>query len=154
MEIGIILPKIVLAIAEMLGLAITLYAGFLLYKSYKSATWPSVTGEVKELGLKDYSDSDGPAFSPEIRYEYLVDGKVHSGKNWHYRFGPLFSKKEKAQVYLNQYSIGMKIAIHYEPNKPESSVLETSLNTGTLAMFIIGIFISIFCALKFVSESR
>lgn len=152
MDLSVVGPQVALTLIGLVGIAITLIGAYLIYKGYKSAFWPDVIGEITEIGIKDDSDSDGACFTPTIKYEYEANGIKYSGNSWHFNFMKSFAKVNDAQKYIESYSLGMKVKVFYEPDKPATSVLIASIDASAIAFALVGGFITLFCLLKYLAE--
>ena len=93
----------------------------------RSAAWPSVTGRVIASSASEFTDADGNSTcSPHVWYEYVVGGVHYMGDRL--RFGvtdlPDVSR-EAVQNYVDTlYPAGADVTVYYDPDKPDSAVLD------------------------------
>jgi len=127
-----------------------LVMAFLQYsKAKKAATeWQSVQGVVQdsELSIRHTRSSRGTStaqYSPKVTYQYQVNGQSISNDS--IAFGNSNMPRKKAEEKLAEYPKGAMVMVHYDPNDPTKSVLETKVNSfvtnvvvGILAL-VVGI---------------
>ena len=92
-----------------------------------SYRWPTVSGVVTGTTIEGRSDESGStSYIPELQYEYEVDDTSYVSAR--YTYGgtrPSFNSKRDAQSWLDaNYPEGAKITVHYDPDKPDVSVVE------------------------------
>ena len=126
--------------------------GFLLiwYSSIEISTalsrqfWPTNPATVIETNIVGER-----AYNPQLRCKYEVEGKVYTlttdlntpG------FGSKRSRLQTAEIILNDYPVGFKLRIHYNPENPEEAYIRTGpywsdymkISLGML-LFAIGLY--------------
>lgn len=102
-------------------------------------SWPTIPGTVLKSGVKEYTSRSGgvtsTSYEPVVNYQYALMGKTFEGKRL--GFGATRVKFQEAQDITNKYLAGTQVIVHYNPNKPEESVLEVAAKSSK-AFLIIG----------------
>ena len=106
-------------------------------------SWPTIPGTVLDTEVREFvSRSSGVTtrtYEPIIHYQYILMGKPYEGKRL--SFGSLRMKDDQAEEIVSRYAAGSSVTVHYDPNKPEKSVLELTVRGGNTLMISGGIFI-------------
>jgi len=110
------------------GLALTGQAIFNLSKGSASTNWPTTKGEILESGFRTKGDNTS---YPVVKYQYDVNGKTYDGDR--IVFG---SSADVPSGTLDRYPVGGTVTVFYDPNHPESAVLETA-STSSMYIFIV-----------------
>ena len=104
-----------------------------------STNWPTVEGVIKSAQIGDTGrparEGDSRSYHPEIRYEYLVDGETFTSERISFRLEGIQShaRPEIAEIVAS-YRPGSKVTVHYNPEDPSVSCLETGMNVGGLVL--------------------
>jgi hypothetical protein len=138
----------------------TLFVGSVLLawtmRSWRRATaskeWPTADGVVlrSSIRLEHSTDSDDrptTSFAPHVLYQYVVASRVYKAER--IAFGPFSGTRDWAERDLARYRVGERVNVHYDPNDPETAVLEPGgtsvyallLAVGLLFVFVGGIFV-------------
>jgi len=136
------------------GLFIIVMAILQYLKSKKAATeWQTVQGVVQdsELSIRHARSSRGTSstqYQPKVTYQYQVNGQSISNDS--IAFGDGNMPRKKAEEKLAEYPKGAMVMVHYDPNDPAKSVLETKANSfvtnlvvGILALVVGVVFLFI-----------
>jgi len=119
-----------------------------LAKVRASQAWPAVQGTVAASWVrrKQSTDDDGSiseSFYPEIQYTYQVMGMEYQGDK--IAFGPKSGgNRTKAEKAIAKYPTGANVTVYYQPDKPETAVLERTITKGLLFLGILMIALGIF----------
>ena len=115
-------------------------------RGFRSASWPSVAGEVTDASM-DVSWGRGTKLcTPQIRYRYRVDGSDYEGARVFFGWDTFYTESGARKI-VERYRPGEPVDVHYNPTTPTSSVLRTGVNIrtwlaagffGTLATLCIG----------------
>jgi len=114
------------------GLGSLVWSAWITYLAVMSRQWPQVEGTIVVSDLQRSKDSEGGySYRPEVTYQYTVGGKEFVGSRT--RFGVWLATSWSAPSLrvLQQYKMGSRVPVHYDPNDPEESILETGIN-GTV----------------------
>jgi len=102
-----------------------------------SKKWPTVQGSVISSKLSLRKDNEGKTmYAPDINYTYSVDGKEYTGTNIRTIDGST-SMKQSVKKQLEKYAKGTSVKVYYDPEFPDSAVLEPG--TG----FLFGILLKL-----------
>lgn len=88
----------------------------------KCERWPTTEGVIKTATISHGRKHE----LARISYDYKVAGIPYAGTRL--AFG---EDMEQGQRILDHYSVGQKVSVHYFPNKPQESVLETGIHGKT-----------------------
>lgn len=100
----------------------------------QSLSWPSTDGEVISSSLSSESsgthDNPNTVFRANIKYSYEVDSRKLVNDKICIGGQLKISLKGKAEQTCRNYPTGKSVRVHYNPNKPSDSVLETREETS------------------------
>ena len=119
-----------------------------LAKVRASQAWPAVQGTVAASWVrrKQSTDDDGSiseSYYPEIQYQYQIMGNEYQGDK--ITFGPKSGgNRTRAEKAIAKYPTGANVTVYYQPDKPETAVLERSITKGLLFSGILMILLGIF----------
>jgi hypothetical protein len=104
-------------------------------RAASSRRWPRTPGVIVSSGLVEKRSGTKSTETPDVEYEYRVDGRVLRGNriSFHEVHGPRFS-----QALVDRYPVGTAVEVSYHPSKPELCVLnpgESWLNVALIAVF-------------------
>ena len=111
------------------------------YSGVQSASWQTAAGTVLDTRLATSSGTGrnrGSDYSAHISYAYNVGGRSFVGDQL--SFGRLTrgSGYGDAQRFLKRYRRGTVVAVHYDPARPERSVLQPGWTWGSVFMAAMG----------------
>lgn len=95
------------------------------------------TSIYREWGSGGHGSGGHWTYYPVVAYQYHVQGvtynssrisAVHMGSDYNYALG-----------VVNKYPNGTMVEVHYDPNNPANSMLDTSIGLPTLIPLILGI---------------
>jgi hypothetical protein len=90
-----------------------------------SRTWPTVAGLVQSSAIERRQTVYFPMYKLVLNYGYQVADRVY--QNDLVQFGPRWVKaKDLIEDLAKKYPAGATATVHYDPDDPETSVLETS----------------------------
>lgn len=142
------------------GLGVFLiFMGFLsLQQGKQIKSWKSVAGRVTRSTLEEKrvetSHEDGVkrtevGYAPMVEFEYRVEGQSIIGRR--INMVEKQDTQKAGQKVLTKYPVGATIQVHYDPDNPQESVLETGTGAssiifilGGLVLVVVGIAITIF----------
>ena len=110
-----------------------------LIRAKESSAWPKTQGRIVESGVRSsHSSKGGTTYHADIRYEYTVDGTVHSGTRVAYGdYGS--SNSSHARGIANKYPVGKKVEVSYMPSNPDESLLEPGVKMQAFALPAFGL---------------
>ena len=110
-----------------------------------SKEWPTVEGVIAHAELSKTRDSDGnEMYSANINYDYTVDGKQYNSSGINTVNGST-SSQSSVKKTLKKYAEGTKVTVHYDPEFPNTAVLEPGIK------FLFGILLKLpllFCIIS------
>lgn len=118
----------------------------------QSKQWPTVPGRItaseveRETSRERVRRSTGVnhyrrkiSWIPRISYEYEVDGERFTGRNV-YIFQMRYGNRRTAENVVRRYPENKEVAVHYNPEQPDRSVLQPGVpgkSKGVLFLFIV-----------------
>lgn len=90
-----------------------------------SRAWPTVPGVVRSNRVARRATRGPTLYKLALLYGYEVGGRGFEGDT--VQFGPKFvSAKDLIDALAIKYPVGAAVTVHYDPDDPATSVLETS----------------------------
>jgi len=111
-----------------------------------SANWPLANATVVSANVAtDLKREDGKqirVYSPEVTYEYEVDGKQYSASR--FRFAPIKSE-DSAEIgrLIQPFAENPRFQVHYKPSDPAVSVIVPGMSGGRTLFVIFMVVISL-----------
>jgi len=131
-----------------------------LQEARESEDWPVADGQVLSVKVQSHTShhrgSSGAraartstSYSVKVEYEFEVDGARFTGDRL--TIGQAnFNRRKEAQAKAAEYPVGQPVKVHYDPEDPSRSCLETGIGTGVWILlglgtvfFIVGTIMSI-----------
>lgn len=142
MQTGLLIGGIV---TIFFGLIFVVVSVVMRRKAQAAQSWPVAPGQILFSTVETHTstDSDGDTsthYEPRVEYSYAVMGSPMKGNRISY--GAMGSDYKSAQKTADQYPVGSAVSVHYNPEKPSESVLETTARGGTVFL-IVGIVIAV-----------
>lgn len=113
--------------------------------------WPTTTGVITLSELNKTRDNEGKdMYSASVQYDYTVDGKEYNCSGIRTLDGST-SSKNSVKKTLKKYAKGTSVMVHYDPEFPNTAVLEpgTGLLLGVLLKLpLLFCIIAVLMALK------
>ena len=123
---------IFLSLYILCGLVITGFGSRCVLQARASAAWPSAPGKIVETTIKCVLN-EGTAYSPAVKYEYVVDGKSYLAERICFGIEAFYTSKSFAEKYTKRYPAGLPVIVYHDPFHPENAVLERGI---TIKSFI------------------
>jgi len=93
--------------------------------AHVSRSWPTVRGFVKTSRIESRPTRLGEVYRLVLNYRYAVKDVHYHGETA--EFGPAWIKdNELLETLAEKYPAGATVSVHYDPEAPETSALETS----------------------------
>lgn len=96
-----------------------------LLMGYQSQGWRSISGKVTHAFVITSIGGKNPSFTPDVRYEYVVEKNVYTGNT--IAFKPITNSRENAANIVANYPSGTQVKVFYNPSSPNISCLEPGL---------------------------
>jgi hypothetical protein len=122
------------------------------FNSRSAQGWPVTEGEVLEVDLgeeflRTATGKIGTGFFPFVRYGYSVGGRTFENDRITFAKGSL--DFITASNVRDEFKVGGKVKVHYNPTQPEQSVLYPKSTVG-MPSRIPGIFVLLTAIILFV----
>lgn len=89
--------------------------------------WKQVQATVTHSEVDRHRDSDGDTtYSIDIKYQYEVDGRRHTGERYHFITGSSSGRSGKQDV-VDDHPVGKQITIHVDPNDHTNAVINREM---------------------------
>jgi ABC-type transport system involved in multi-copper enzyme maturation permease subunit len=122
------------------GVILMLYSSNEISTSLLRQTWPVIKAKVVQTNI-----TGERAYNPEIHCRYEVDGKLYtlSTDLKTPGFGRKRSRRQTAEIILNDYQIGSEVQVKYNPKNPEEAVVRTGPYWSNYMQISVGILLSV-----------
>lgn len=92
-----------------------------LQEAFARRDWPTASGRITQAEVSQTRD-----LSPQIRYEYAIDGRSFVGSSSvdFPGFGGRGNRLDVAEKLVAQYAAGKEIDVYYDPENPAISLLK------------------------------
>lgn len=141
--------KVFVGLFVILGTAGVLWGITDLLSGLKSAGWPTRQGKVLESKVETYQTTGHrnkiheTMYTAKVIYEYTVGGRPRQGDR--VRFGHVdTSDIVDARRIVAHYPKGQDVTVHYDPDRPERSVLEAGVGPRVWILLGGGLFFIMF----------
>jgi hypothetical protein len=88
---------------------------------WKTSTYLETVGTITHSKVKVESDGEGTSWTPEIHYDYSVDGEQYSGEV--YKFMPNATGRNYARRLVKEHPVSKDVLVYYCPEQPQQAVL-------------------------------
>ncbi|MCL2709994.1 MAG: DUF3592 domain-containing protein, partial [Planctomycetaceae bacterium] len=88
---------------------------------WQTSTYLETVGTITHSKVKVESDTDGTSYSPEIHYNYHVDGEQYSGEV--YKFIQNFDSRKYVRNIIKEHPVAKEVPVYYHPDQPQKAVL-------------------------------
>jgi len=102
--------------------------------SATSKSWPSVPGTITKSEVQVFKRDGNTHYQPDIAYSYTVEGKKYTASKITVGDGALDNNVTKAKRLQAEYPAGREVDIYYDPDLPESAVLQPGTKSGDLML--------------------
>ncbi|MFH1299773.1 MAG: DUF3592 domain-containing protein [Planctomycetota bacterium] len=113
-----------------------------------SKSWPTSDGVITRSSVKTFvtdvrengrvvPNRQSRSYSPEIEYQYKVDGQELKGTRVSVEDASI-GTKDSAQMIVDQYPLHKTVTVSYQPQQPANAVLEPGNWIGTYRWFLPG----------------
>jgi hypothetical protein len=105
-------------------------------RATKAAAWPTVNGEVtaativskkRDIGLTLQRHIRARFYRARLSYRYEVGGRRLEGQVVRLANRKWSRQRDDAEATLSRYHVGHAVVVHYDPQRPEASVIEPGL---------------------------
>ncbi|HEX3071102.1 MAG TPA: DUF3592 domain-containing protein [Thermoanaerobaculia bacterium] len=117
--------SVILIASGAAGLA---WSGWFALSAVWSREWPQAEGTIVVSDLQRSRDEGGYMYRSEVTYVYTVAGHEHAGSRARFGDSLALSWSAPAVRVVQQYKVGSRVLVRYNPRDPDESVLETGMN--------------------------
>ena len=124
--LGYILVAIAIAVFFWGNHAIAVYKA----RGAAGLEWPTVQGRIIESRVEERFSTDenrGSSYLAVIRYEYVVNDVRYTNDRLDWQDYMYRNSMAEAQKLADSYPEGMTVLVHYDPEKPDFGLLDTTL---------------------------
>jgi hypothetical protein len=128
-------PYLVCLPIVLVGIGVAVLGVRTIRKANLSANWPTTDGSI----LKSEIACAEGRYEPMVVYRYAVDGKPHQGTE--IGFGNRISSSDSrhATSYSDKYQVGALVTVYYDPENPNTAVLEPGVTKKTYITITFGL---------------
>jgi len=135
------------------GIGMTVWGGIVIRNASISEGWPSTQGEITSSYIRSSTDEDGTSYFADIEFKYVVNDRWLEGDMVNFgEYGT--SDMSHAEGIVDRYPIGKMVTVYYNPEQPETAVLEPGLTWSSYFILFMGIIFLIVPAIIFASLLR
>jgi hypothetical protein len=102
--------------------------------SSTSKSWPSVPGTITKSEVQVFKRDGNTHYQPDIAYSYTVEGKKYTAYKITVGDGSLDNNVSKAKRLQAEYPVDKEVEVFYDPDLPESAVLQPGTKSGDLML--------------------
>ncbi len=133
---GCFLP-IFLSLFAVVGVGLMVWGAIVLRNASLSSNWPAVQGEIVRSFVREDHDEDGTTYHAEISYTYVANDQRYTAVTVNFgQYGS--SNTSHAQEIVSRYPLGKKVMVYYDPEKPETAVLEPGVTWSSYLILGMG----------------
>ena len=99
-----------------------------------SKNWPSVPGTITKSEVQVFKRDGNTHYQPDIAYSYTVEGKKYTASKITVGDGSLDNNVTKAKRLQAEYPVDKEVDVYYDPDLPESAVLQPGTKSGDLML--------------------
>ena len=127
----------------LIGGGLILWESLEVERALASRRWPRVPGKMIRLELEKVEGNEGTSYRYQVLCRYQVgDAELLCSR---LRFGlklswliPLIFARARLKRIAKRHVVAGQVAVAYNPEKPEESVLETGLDAGMIFELLFG----------------
>jgi hypothetical protein len=93
-----------------------------------------------------YSGKGGPTYKPAVSYTYTVNNQTYTGSKLAYDTRS-FHNRSKAEAEIRPYPSGQSVTIHYNPDKPNESLLARTPDSFFQMYTLMGVIVTLVAGL-------
>lgn len=135
----IVLPVAAACFCLFGGVFVAISAGNL-QDYYASESWKTTSGVVISSQVQTNRDSDGSdTYRAHITYEYTANDRRYTHDRLQFGDDIYSSGKSGKEKKVAEYPPGREIIVYYDPENPQSAVVERELTTGIKIFTAIGL---------------
>jgi hypothetical protein len=125
------------------------------FRAKASTDWPTVDGRVDFSQVNSAREKKKTNYWAEVRYSYDVAGKSYQSDDIWASGGYRSTSKATHQAVVDRYPPQKAVKVYYDPQKPDSGILEPGVTFANYmllgiggVLFVVGLGFAAFVALK------
>lgn len=123
-----------------IGVILMLHSANDISESLERQSWPALEAKVVNTDIIGER-----AYSPQLSCEYIVEGKVYTiitdlktpG------FGRKKTRRQTSEIILNEYPVGSKVQVRYNPSSPGEAYIRTGPYWSDYMKISLGVLLSL-----------
>ena len=100
-----------------------------------SSQWPTTEGQIISARVVESHEGRGTANFPRVIYSYAVDGASYTGTEIYFGTGSVSELPHQAERTIQQFPVLSRVAVYYQPERPDRAVLRPGLYWYSYAWF-------------------
>jgi hypothetical protein len=148
------------SIALVLGMAMTGWGTYKVWRAAASESWPATTGSVTKSRVQEiirprYSRwlLGRYKYSPQITYRYTVGGRSYVNNEYSF-WDAGSSDAGEARGIVRRYPPGRQVVVHYNIDEPGMSVLQPGMELSIAWTLVLGLLLLLTAVLLRLADSR
>jgi hypothetical protein len=139
---GCVTSVILSVIFLIVGVGLSIWGWNTLRNAQKSESWPTVNGEITGSYVRTDNDDDGTTYHAEVAYQYVVNDTRYNADTVSFgQYGS--SDRSHAGDVVARYAEGDRVTVFYNPEAPETAVLEPGVTWSSYMLLAFGLCFSI-----------
>jgi len=103
-----------------------------------SKNWPAVPGTITVSQVAISTDDDGTTYYADVQYKYVVNDRWYTADT--VNFGEYGSgSRSRVDKIVARYPPGSQAAVYYNPDDPDTAVLEPGVSWGSYFGFLMSL---------------
>lgn len=125
-----------LSIFLIVGIGLIIWGAQILKNASVSSDWPGVQGEIIGSSVREEQDEDGTTYYADVSYVYVAADRRYTADT--VNFGQYGGSRNHAAGIVRQYPVGKTVMVYYDPEEPETAVLEPGVTWSSYLVLAIG----------------
>lgn len=107
-----------------------------------SESWPGTIGKITRAWLEERRVNKGAVrYALNVEYAYSVYGKAFTGRQITFRGPPIYTHSAANKALAARYQMGEEVQVFYDPQNPETCVLDRKRGPLWVAPLLAVVFI-------------
>ncbi|MEM7332070.1 MAG: DUF3592 domain-containing protein [Chloroflexota bacterium] len=104
----------------------------------QSNGWPSAKGEITNSSIRTESTDDGLTYHADVEYRFVANDRWYEANIVKFGESGHASRTDAAEI-LARYPVGDEVNVFYDPEMPETAVLEPGVTFDSYLFLLIGL---------------
>lgn len=129
---------ILLLVFFAVGAGLMVWGGIIVRNASESKGWPLAQGEIIASYVKTSDDQDGITYFADIEFQYVVNDRRLTADTVNFgEYGT--SNRNHAADIVAKYPVGKVVNVYYNPEEPETAVLEPGVTWSSYVLLLMGL---------------